>query len=136
MDSTLASTLDLGEHALAHDDLDRAEIAFRSALALDPSNGIARQALQEISRLRTSSVVSVVDDAPPPLPLSTVLRLAVPLARLLEDDVGVRESFVLSRLVQGPLAVGDLLFLCDPPHDEIVDILAEHLALGFLARVG
>ena len=131
----LASALDQAEEALAHDDLDRAEVAFRTVLALDPVNPVASQAIQEIRRLRTASIVTVKDDAPPPLPTSCVLRLAVPLSRLLEDDVAAREAFVLSRLVSGPLAVADLLYLCEPPHDEVMDILASYLAMGFLSRV-
>ena len=135
MSANLAAALDQGEEALAHDDLDRAEAAFRSVLALDPVHAVAKQALGEIRRLRTSSIVTIVEDAPPPIPTSCIVRLAVPLSRLLEDDVAAREAFVLSRLVSGPLAVADLLYLCDPPHDEVLDILANYLAMGFLSRV-
>lgn len=67
----------------------------------------------------------------------TVLDLAFPLVALADEDLSPAAAFVLSRLEPGPLRLDDLASACVPLTDrEVVQIVAEHYARGFIVAVG
>jgi len=129
----IKATVNEGEIALAHDEFDKAELAFRSALTLDPENAVANAGLGEIARARGTPILRVIDGEHEPLSFEQTVRLAVRLSRLLAHDVSAREGMILARLAGGPKRVDEMLYGSDAGPAQVLDVLERFVQKGILA---
>lgn len=101
---------------------------FASALALDPTDALARQRLLECDEAlaKQAREWGLTDE--------TWVSLNVPLTQLEGMDVSPQDAFVLARLSGGGMSVADIALICPMSEPEVLSVLQRYLGQNVLRR--
>ena len=109
-------------------DTNAAREGLVAVLAIDPSNPLARQRLDEVDK--TLADQSVAAGLGP----TEKVKLAIQIHELVGRAIPANDAFLLSRLAAGALSIQELIQICPMPEIEIRRSISGYLASGVLKK--